>query len=74
MLSAKTLFGQGNPSTFEEHHVTVTHRWAAAGVVALIAFGGLAVRAQDGVVAKVDGKTITEADMAGDRLFECLDQ
>jgi len=43
--------------------VTVTHRWAAACVVALIAFGGLAVRAQDGVVAKVDGKTITEADM-----------
>ena len=43
--------------------MTVTHRWAAAGVVALIAFGGLAVRAQDSVVAKVDGKTITEADM-----------
>jgi peptidyl-prolyl cis-trans isomerase C len=41
----------------------VTHRWAAAGVIALVAFGGLAVRAQDGVVAKVDGKTITEADM-----------
>jgi peptidyl-prolyl cis-trans isomerase C len=59
----RRAFGQENPTQFEDHHVTVTHRWAAAGVVALIAFGGLAVRAQDGAVAKVDGKTITEADM-----------
>jgi peptidyl-prolyl cis-trans isomerase C len=43
--------------------VTVTHRWATAGILALVAFGGLAVRAQEGVVARVDGKTITEADM-----------
>jgi peptidyl-prolyl cis-trans isomerase C len=43
--------------------VTVTHRWATAGMLALVAFGGLAVRAQEGVVARVDGKTITEADM-----------
>ena len=43
--------------------MTVTHRLATAGVVALIVCGGLAVRAQDGIVARVDGKTITEADM-----------
>jgi peptidyl-prolyl cis-trans isomerase C len=43
--------------------VTVTHRWATAGLLVLVAFGGLAVRAQEGVVARVDGKTITEADM-----------
>lgn len=43
--------------------MTVTHRWAKAGVFALIALAGLGVRAQDGLVAKVDGKTITEADM-----------
>jgi peptidyl-prolyl cis-trans isomerase C len=42
--------------------VTVTHRLATA-VAALVVFAGLAVRAQEGVVAKVDGKTITEADM-----------
>jgi len=43
--------------------VTVTHRWATVGILALVVFGGLAVRAQEGVVARVDGKTITEADM-----------
>jgi peptidyl-prolyl cis-trans isomerase C len=42
--------------------VTVTHRLATA-VAALVVFAGLAVRAQEGVVAKVDDKTITEADM-----------
>ena len=42
--------------------MTVTHRLATA-VAALVVFAGLAVRAQEGVVAKVDGKTITEADM-----------
>jgi peptidyl-prolyl cis-trans isomerase C len=43
--------------------VTVTHRWARAGIFVLLAIAGLAARAQDGVVAKVDGRTITEADM-----------
>ena len=42
--------------------MTVTPRWAAAGVIALIV-RWTAARAQDGVVAKVDGKIITEADM-----------
>jgi peptidyl-prolyl cis-trans isomerase C len=50
-------------AAIEDLDVTVTHRWAKAGVFALIALAGLAVRAQDGLVAKVDGKTITEADM-----------
>ena len=40
-----------------------TLRLATAGLVALLAFGGLSVRAQEGVVAKVDGRVITEADM-----------
>lgn len=43
--------------------MTVTHRWARAGIFVLLAIAGLAARAQDGVVAKVDGRTITEADM-----------
>src|SRR5215470_10723342 len=44
-------------------HVTTTLRMATVGLVALLAFGGLSVRAQEGVVAKVDGRVITEADM-----------
>jgi peptidyl-prolyl cis-trans isomerase C len=59
----RPALSQENPSIVEVHHVTVTHRWATAGILALVAFGGLAVRAQEGVVARVDGKTITEADM-----------
>ena len=43
--------------------MTVTHRLATASLAALIVFAGLTVSAQDSVVAKVDGKTITEADM-----------
>lgn len=43
--------------------MTVTYRWVTAGLLALVAFGGLAVRAQEAIVARVDGKTITEADM-----------
>jgi peptidyl-prolyl cis-trans isomerase C len=42
--------------------VTATHRLAAAAA-AFVLLGSLSVRAQDPVIAKVDGKTITEADM-----------
>jgi peptidyl-prolyl cis-trans isomerase C len=42
--------------------VKVAHRLGAA-VAALVLFGGLAADAQDSIVAKVNGKTITETDM-----------
>jgi peptidyl-prolyl cis-trans isomerase C len=59
----RRAFGPGKPHHPKDDHVTATHRLATAVLLGLCVFAGWAVRAQEGVVAKVDGKTITEADM-----------
>jgi peptidyl-prolyl cis-trans isomerase C len=43
--------------------VSITHRFGLAAAALCILLGGLAADAQDSIVAKVNGKTITEADM-----------
>jgi peptidyl-prolyl cis-trans isomerase C len=43
--------------------VSIAHRLGVAVAALLVLLGGFAAEAQDSVVAKVNGKTITEADM-----------
>jgi peptidyl-prolyl cis-trans isomerase C len=43
--------------------VSIAHRLGVAMAAVFVLFGGLAAEAQDSVVAKINGKTITEADM-----------
>jgi peptidyl-prolyl cis-trans isomerase C len=43
--------------------VSIAHRLGVAMAAVFVLFGGLAADAQDSVVAKINGKTITEADM-----------
>ena len=43
--------------------MSIAHRLGVAVAALIVLFGGLAADAQDSVVAKVNGKTITEADM-----------
>jgi peptidyl-prolyl cis-trans isomerase C len=43
--------------------VSIAHRLGVAVAALFVLFGGLAADAQDSVVARVNGKTITEADM-----------
>ena len=43
--------------------MSFAHRLGVAVAVLCILLGGLAADAQDSIVAKVDGKTITETDM-----------
>ena len=43
--------------------MSIAHRLGVAVAALFVLFGGLAADAQDSIVAKVNGKTITEADM-----------
>ena len=43
--------------------MSITHRFGVAAAALCILLGGLPADAQDSVIAKVNGKTITEADM-----------
>ena len=43
--------------------MSIAHRLGVAVAALFVLFGGLAADAQDSVIAKVNGKTITEADM-----------